>query len=117
MAKTIVKTLDEYQQIACSTANKNLDFKTEVATLALGVAGESGEVADHIKKHIGHAHDLDREKVIKELGDVMWYVATLSDLLGVTLQDVAQRNVDKLALRYPNGFSVEASKNRRSGDT
>lgn len=107
-----VVTLNEYQQFAGNTANRNLDEKLNVAVLALGLTGEAGEVADHIKKHVGHDHELDKDKVLKELGDSLWYVAVLSNALGFTLQEVAQHNVDKLTKRYPAGFSVEASKNR-----
>lgn len=107
-----VTSLNAYQHFAGVTANEKLSFQTNLAVLALGVAGEAGEVADHIKKHLGHDHELDRDKVIKELGDVLWYVATLSNALGVTLQQVAQRNIDKLKARYPDGFSVQRSKER-----
>lgn len=111
-----VKTLNEYQQYAGVTANPDLDEKLNIATLALGVAGEGGEVADHVKKYVGHNHDLDKNKMLKELGDVMWYVAVLSNALGFTLREVAEANIAKLAARYPGGFSVEASKNRRKDD-
>ena len=79
----------------------------------MGVAGEAGEVADMIKKHLGHGHDLDRDKLIKELGDCLWYTATLAKLIGCTLSDVAQQNVEKLAKRYPGGFSEFLSKFRK----
>lgn len=114
--RTVVVTLDEYQAIAGSTANKDLDAKTNLAVLTLGLAGESGEVADHVKKHLGHFHELDLVKMKKELGDVLWYVATCAASLGFTLRDVAQANVDKLAERYPNGFNVQDSKNRKPTD-
>ena len=115
-ATTKVSTLNDYQRFAGVTANMQLDAKLNLATLGLGIAGEAGEVADIIKKHVGHDHDLDVDKTIKEIGDVMWYAAVLSNALGVSLQEVAQRNIDKLRARYPEGFSVEASKNRKAGD-
>jgi NTP pyrophosphatase (non-canonical NTP hydrolase) len=113
--KTIT-TLNDYQRFAGVTANKKLDGKLNLAVLGLGIAGEAGEVADIIKKHVGHDHDLDLDKTIKEIGDVLWYAAVLSNALGVSLQTVAQRNIDKLRERYPEGFSVAASKNRKQGD-
>lgn len=79
---------------------------------ALGVAGEAGEVADIIKKHVGHAHPLNEDKLKDELGDVLWYVADLAKTLGITLSSVAEHNVAKLQKRYPEGFSTERSINR-----
>lgn len=80
-----------------------------LAVLALGVAGEAGEVADLVKKHVGHGHDLPTEKLVDELGDVLWYLTVLANALGVSLEAVAARNVAKLRRRYPDGFSSEAS--------
>lgn len=81
--------------------------------LLYGLTGEAGEVADLIKKHFGHGHELDLIKVNKELGDVLWYLSQLAEQFGLSLDDVAQANIDKLKKRYPDGFSEEASKNRR----
>ncbi len=105
-------TLNEYQRLSCRTMNSTLDERTQLATLALGLSGESGECAEHIKKHLGHGHALDREAMTKELGDVLWYVASLAAKIGVTLDEVATVNLDKLRVRYPNGFSEQDSKNR-----
>lgn len=71
---------------------------------ALGLAGEAGEVAETVKKGILHQHGLDRDKMAKELGDVCWYLAALCTKLGLDLGDVMQANIDKLMLRYPDGF-------------
>ncbi len=79
---------------------------------ALGLAGEAGEVADLIKKGVFHQHGLDKEKLKKELGDCLWYIAALCSNLGLDLGDVMQSNIDKLKLRYPNGFTTEDSKKR-----
>lgn len=101
--------LDAYQARAMRT---HAPGPAQLACYALGVAGEAGEVADMVKKHLGHGHELDRDKLIKELGDVLWYVAGLAHLLDVPLSHVAFQNVLKLEKRYPNGFSHEASKAR-----
>jgi len=87
-------------------------FSERLSVAALGLTGESGEVADHIKKHLGHGHPLDMDSLRKELGDVLWYVAELSTTLGIDLGEVAQGNVDKLLARYPDGFSTKRSLNR-----
>lgn len=76
----------------------------------LGLAGETGETCDIWKKHKFHGRDLDRTKMIKEVGDVLFYVAETASALGVTLEDVALLNLEKLSLRYPTGkFSVQDS--------
>jgi len=101
--------LNEYQKLAGRTAN----LKDEALTnFALGVAGEAGEVADLVKKHVFHGHPLEREEMIKELGDVLWYVSQLAAWMGIELNEVARKNIEKLMLRYPNGFSKEASRER-----
>lgn len=104
--------LNEYQQFALRTANKDATRKERATIAALGLTGESGEFADMIKKHIGQGHDLDRLKAMLELGDVLWYIAEAADALGFTLNQVAIENIDKLQRRYPEGFNAEASKAR-----
>ena len=101
-------TLDDYQRDALRTVNG----EPQLAMVALGLTGESGEFADIVKKHLFHGHDLDKDKAIKELGDVLWYVAVAAKTLGVSLEDVAQINVDKLRKRYPDGFAQNRSINR-----
>ncbi len=102
-------TLNEYQEHAKRTHNGTLGNML-LTVMALGLAGESGEVADLVKKVVGHGHDLDKGKLLKELGDVLWYVAMTAECLGADLETVARLNVDKLRARYPEGFTVEASK-------
>lgn len=104
-----VETLNRYQLEALRTVGSS-----NLAILGLGIAGEAGEVADTIKKELGHGHgrDLTREKVARELGDVMWYVAVLANEYGYSLSEIAGMNIDKLKARYPEGFSAERSINR-----
>jgi NTP pyrophosphatase (non-canonical NTP hydrolase) len=80
--------------------------------LPCGLAGESGEVADLIKKQIGHGHDLDKDKLTKELGDVLWYLSQVAQQYEISLSTVATANIEKLRKRYPDGFTEAASKNR-----
>jgi NTP pyrophosphatase (non-canonical NTP hydrolase) len=101
--------INEYQKLALRTANtKCLDLRN----CGLGLCGESGEAADIIKKHVYHGHDLNKDKLIYELGDICWYIAVTAELLGVSLEEVMQRNVEKLKQRYPNGFEKSKSINR-----
>lgn len=103
---------DEYQELSARTRANDLDGKTALAVAALGLAGETGEVADLIKKFLGHGHNLDRAKLSAELGDVLFYIAWLCSMFDLGLSDVAYENIAKLAARYPDGFSSERSRNR-----
>src|SRR3954454_19008489 len=94
---------DEYQAEASATALypkrlKNLEYPT------LGLTGEAGEVANIVKKiqrdHGGVITDEVRGKLRDELGDVLWYISACADELGLTLDEIAEFNVDKLARRH-----------------
>lgn len=106
-------TLNEYQKLSARTANTH-DY--EEVNYALGLTGEAGEVADLIKKGEFHGHGVDKVELRKELGDVLWYLSQLARVGGLTLEEVAKGNVDKLAARYPEGFSQEASRNREEDE-
>ena len=104
-------TLNDYQRMARRTAlTKRKSDKMEEALL--GLAGEVGELCDHYKKYMHQGHDLDYNHMAEEAGDVLWYLAEIADALGVTLEDIARRNIDKLRKRYPDGFDPERSINR-----
>src|SRR5215831_12117508 len=94
-------TLDEYQQEALTTTS---DRGTELVQRVLGLAGESGEIADRVKRWLrdgqGDLARLDRKVLAHELGDALWYVATLADLLGYRLEDVARDNLAWRADRH-----------------
>lgn len=104
--------LDEYQQLAARTLGRDRTHEQQLSNAALGLAGESGEVADLIKKHLFHATPLDQEALVKELGDCLWYIAAFATVLDLSLSDIAERNVEKLRRRYPDGFDSERSRNR-----
>ncbi|MFJ8216450.1 nucleoside triphosphate pyrophosphohydrolase family protein [Bacillus cereus] len=115
--------LDQYQEAALRTWNTNQDFGGRVLNAALGLSGESGEVADIVKKAIFHGHGFDpahcpgeeegnTHKIALELGDILYYISIMSHEMGYTLEDIAQMNIAKLAKRYPDGFSREASQAR-----
>lgn len=82
----------------------------------LGLAGESGETLDMVKKWIFHDSELDKDHLKKELGDVMWYVAMICYAMGFDLDDVMQKNIDKLKERYPGGFDTYRANHRERGD-
>ena len=105
-------TINEYQKLAMTTLNPELDKKDVLINGVMGLCGESGEVIDIVKKHLAQGHELDKEKIIKELGDVAWYMAEIATVLDVELEDVFVQNIEKLKKRYPEGFSVEKSVHR-----
>ena len=105
-------TINEYQKLAMTTLNPALSQKDVLINGVMGLCGESGEAIDIVKKHLAQGHPLDREKLIKELGDVAWYLAETAYALEVPLEEVLQRNIEKLRERYPEGFSTERSMDR-----
>jgi NTP pyrophosphatase (non-canonical NTP hydrolase) len=105
-------TINEYQKLAMTTLNPALDKKDVLINGVMGLCGESGEVIDIVKKHLAQGHELDRDKLIKELGDVAWYLAETATALDVDLEEVLAGNIAKLKARYPEGFSAERSINR-----
>lgn len=105
-------TINEYQKLAMTTLNPDLDKKDVLINGVMGLCGESGEVIDIVKKHLAQGHELDKEKIVKELGDVAWYMAEIATVLDVELEDVLVQNIEKLKKRYPEGFSTEKSLKR-----
>ena len=105
-------TINEYQKLAMTTLNKELSKKDILINGVMGLCGESGEAIDIVKKHLAQGHELDREHLIKELGDIAWYIAETATALDVELEDVLAQNIEKLKKRYPDGFSTEKSIHR-----
>ena len=103
--------MNEYQKLAQRTSSHQL-LSSKIENGILGLCGESGECADLYKKYIYQGHAFDREAMKIELGDVLWYCAELAAGLGVTLEEVAAGNIEKLRKRYPDGFATERSVNR-----
>ena len=102
----------EYQQYANRTSNKDLDGMGKVRNGCYGMCGEAGECIDILKKHEFQDHPFDSDKMLDELGDVLWYIAQTATGLGITLEDIAWHNVNKLKKRYPDGFDSERSIHR-----
>ncbi|MBA8770838.1 MULTISPECIES: nucleoside triphosphate pyrophosphohydrolase family protein [Staphylococcus] len=102
-----------YQQKAMRTLKDQPDFHKHIQMAVLGLNGESGEVADIIKKHLYHGHDFDKVAFKKELGDVLWYLSTCASVIDTDLNEIAQLNIEKLERRYPNGFNHQDSIHRK----
>ena len=109
-------TINEYQELAMTTLNPDLDKKDILVNGVMGLCGESGEAIDIVKKYLAQGHDLETEHLAKELGDIAWYLAETATAIGYSLEDIFQMNIDKLRSRYPDGFSTEKSVNRQTGD-
>ena len=111
-------TINEYQKAALRTVSgiAGATKENQLINGAMGLCGESGEFMDLLKKQMFHGHEMDKEHMAKELGDIAWYLATAADALGYDLETILQMNVDKLLARYPDGFSVERSMNRVESD-
>jgi NTP pyrophosphatase (non-canonical NTP hydrolase) len=106
-------TANEYQKLAMTTLNPALSKKDVLINGAMGLCGESGEVIDIVKKWLAQGHELDKDKILKELGDVAWYLAEVAYALDTPLDEVLSANIEKLRARYPEGFDTERSKNRK----
>jgi len=109
-------TINEYQKLAMTTLNPDLSTKDVLINGVMGLCGESGEAIDIVKKHLAQGHELDREALAKELGDIAWYLAETATALGYSLEAVFQMNVDKLKGRYPEGFDRLKSVSRDGTD-
>ncbi len=115
-----LQDFDTYQDLALRTASGEsmANSSAMLNSAALGLSGESGEIADLIKKVMFHGHPLDdatRDKIAKEIGDILWYCAMGAQGIGVGLGEIARMNVEKLKKRYPEGFSTDRSLNRPHG--
>jgi NTP pyrophosphatase (non-canonical NTP hydrolase) len=113
-------TPNEYQELAVRTAPveyKNLPktmcySESNILHAQLGIASESGELADAIKKHFIYGQELDYANIIEECGDLLWYIALLLEYTGSDMKDAMLTNIDKLKIRYPENFTEELAKER-----
>jgi len=127
-------TINEYQQLALRTESRlegpmsnarikaynngltELKWADRITQGLMGLSGESGECLDMLKKCLFQGHILDVKHLAKELGDVAWYLAVAANAIGYDLETILQMNVEKLKLRYPEGFDSNMSVHRREDD-
>lgn len=107
-------TIMEYQYLAARTINMALDEKELITNGTMGLCDESGEAIGIVKKWLAQGHELDRAHLIEELGDVAWYLAETATALGVELDEILVKNIEKLRKRYPDGFDAERSVHREA---
>ena len=113
--------INEYQK-ECLSTESGINYATDsdgqpvsdlrILNGLMGLNGEAGECIDILKKYLFQGHELDKEHLAEELGDVAWYLAVTADALGYSLQEIFKMNIEKLRKRYPDGFEEERSINR-----
>lgn len=105
-------TINEYQTLAMTTLNPDLSQKDVLINSVMGLCGESGEAIDIVKKWLAQGHELDKDHLAKELGDIAWYLAEAATALDIPLENILKANIEKLKKRYPRGFDTEKSQKR-----
>lgn len=101
--------LNEFQNRCLRTAQTDVPNQERLLIAVLGLTGEAGELANKLKKMYGHGHPFDAEVLADEASDCAWYISEIAWVLGYSLEEIAQMNIEKLKKRYPDGFSTEAS--------
>ncbi len=105
--------INEYQKQAMTFLNPEIKKEELLLNALMGLCSESGEAMDLLKKHLFQGHELSKEELIKELGDVSWYLAEAATALDCRLENVMKENIAKLEKRFPNGFDPCRSMNRK----
>ena len=108
-------TINEYQNLAARTINKNLNLAEMERHALFGLCGEVGEIHSLYQKEY-QGHELSKEKLRNEIGDVCWMVAELCTANGFDLEAVMKDNIAKLKQRYPEGFDPAKSLHRKEDD-
>lgn len=106
-------TVNDYQKLAMVTLNPELSKQEILLNGVMGLCGESGEAIDLVKKHLFQGHNLDKQAIAKELGDIAWYLAETATALDIPLETILEANIEKLKKRYPEGFDARRSVNRK----
>ena len=104
--------IKEFQLLSVRTLNNKLTANEQLANMVIGASCEFAEAGDSIKKYLFQGHSLDKEHIAEELGDTMFYICNLATLLDINMEEVLEKNIEKLNKRYKNGFSYKASIDR-----
>lgn len=109
-------TFEEYQKQALTTVLSTGDDFKDLLHWVLGITGEAGEIAEKLKKIVRDkdsvVSDEDKREMAKEIGDVLWYLVVFANDLGVSLDEIAQTNLDKLKSRQERGVLGGSGDNR-----
>ncbi len=107
--------LNDYQKLALRTARDKND-KDEIFHLLLGLCGEAGEIAEKMKKVVRDKGSdftvVDKDDMTKELGDVLWHIAVIANYFDLSLDDIGEKNIAKLASRLERGVIGGSGDNR-----
>jgi len=108
------KNFDYPRFVDCLRApSPNDDILLDILHSSVGIAGEAGELLDQVKKVVWQLHDLDYNKILLELGDILFYLTSMCNCVGTDIDEVRKLNIEKLTKRYPDGvFDKERSINR-----
>ena len=113
-----LKTFDEYQTEAMKTAKSASDYPHPSGRLinaALGIIGEAGEIVEPVKKYLAGTRGLDVDKMREEVGGVLWYIAELCEVLGITMQECAEYNIKQLRKRHGEKYSGYGNRDAKTG--
>ena len=108
-------TGNEYQKLAARTVNKELSPGEMVLHSLHGMVGEIGEIHSMYQK-VFQGHSLSEEHAKKEIGDLLWFIAEYCSAHGWPMDEIMEMNIEKLKARYPDGFDIDHSLNRKDGD-
>lgn len=102
-----IKTYTDLSDRTCKHVESlTMDAKKyDLMHATLGIAGESGEIVDAVKKHVIYNKDLDVANMREEIGDIMWYIALACRTLDFDMEEILQENIEKLAKRYPEKYT------------
>jgi len=107
------KDYKEQSKRTCPELNDNLrEGLSDELHMVIGISTEAGELLDAYKKHFAYGKDLDIVNVGEEIADIMWYISNLCRLKEIDLEEMMQRNIDKLKERYPEKFTQDNALNR-----
>ena len=104
---------NEFTESVLRTARLSFSQEKQLQNILLGIAGETGEVLDCFKKQLFQDHPIDKNKIVNEVGDVLYYLYLLAYNQGFTISECMEANREKLQKRYPVTFSPEQSINRK----
>lgn len=104
-------TFNHYQELAKRTINTDLTENKKLAHALYGLSSETGEISGIFQKEL-QGHEVRRDDLKEEVGDLLWFTAELCTVFGFDMDEIAQKNIDKLKKRYPDGFDEDRSVNR-----
>lgn len=108
-------TVKEYQVLATRTMSNDLDTQSTILHALHGMAGEVGEIHSIYQKEY-QGHPINEDELIKEVGDLLWFIAEFCSVQQISLEHVMRENIEKLKKRYPEGFDTKRSIHREEGN-